>query len=108
MIGRIYGDADREEIKIKPRKVDPARAKLVNGDIVADTGDMILVQQSQQQFKDTYEEFLRIEIDNQNKIKALSQKIKKTTNKFQDFLHINNLTSQDSQDFVSLGNIEVN
>ena len=108
MIGRIYGDADREEIKIKPRKVDPARAKLVNGDIVADTGDMILVQQSQQQFKDTYEEFLRIEIDNQNKIKALGQKIKKTTNKFQDFLNINNLISQDGQDFVSLGNIEVN
>lgn len=110
MVGRLQGDNEYDdEIKIKrEQKVNPERAKLVNGKILGDTGDMILVEQLEKSFKLTYEEFIKIEMDNQNKIAELTLKIKRISKRFQDLFHMNSeFANQNGINFDQLVGITV-
>lgn len=78
IVGRLQGDSNFEDqIRVKKQKnADPKRAKLVNGKIIGDTGDMILVEKEDKEFRSSYNELMEIEYDNKKKMDEISIKIK--------------------------------
>ena len=105
IVGRLQGGVNFEDqIRVqKPKNADPERAKLVNGKIIGDTGDMILVEKEDKEFRSSYNELMEIEYDNKKKIDEISIKIKRIAKKFQELLHINkSLEQKEEVDIVSM------
>ena len=59
--------------------------------IIADTGDMLLIKQQNKEFKASYNEFIIIERDNQEKIKDISIKLKRASKNLQKIANLKSL-----------------